>query len=327
MPHAIGSYVDERFEICALLSEGGMSRVYRAIDTATGGEVVLKMPHAEFVGDLAAFKLFQREMEVLQGLEHPGLQRLRSEPGAGYIALDYVPGDSLRTVLAHHGPLPIEQVLHIGSALSETLQYVHDQGIIHRDVKPENTLIGPDGHVTLVDFGIAARLSARQLTLNHLSNAVGTPDYMAPEQVRGERGDVRTDIYALGVMLFELVTGVLPYPSDDTPEVKRRADPTEPPLIRRLRPEAAPSLEAVLYRALRRRPDERYASMATLGHDLANLDEVVVPDSYAVDIPPPKPAGDLPPARTLLPILAAILGLLLVLGVVAQLAHRGVASP
>jgi len=321
MRHSPGECVDGRYEIRALLGEGGMAEVYRAVDKTTGREVVLKLPHLAVAGDLAAFNRYRRETEVASGLDHPGLQRLLSEPNAQYMVLDYIEGETLRAYLAARGYLPVDEVLRIGVQLAETLQYVHDRGVVHRDLKPDNILIGPDGRVTLTDFGIALRLASRRLTFSHLSNAVGTPDYMAPEQVRGQRGDARTDIYALGVMLYELLTGVVPYPAEDALDAMRRKVQTDPPLVRRLRPDVPLALEAVIYRALRRRPEERYASMAGLAHDLQDLDAVVLPQKYVRDEPPPAPLGDLPPWRTTVPILAIVLGVLLAVGFVAQLFH------
>lgn len=304
-----------------------MAEVYHAWDTHTQREVVLKLPHMAVAGDLAAFNRYKRDLEIARGLDHPGLQRLLSEPNARYVVLEYIDGEPLRTYLARHGQLSVSEVVRIGAELAATLNYVHDQGVIHRDLKPDNVLIGPDGRVTLMDFGIALRLASRRLTFSHLSNAVGTPDYMAPEQVRGERGDARTDVYALGVMLYELLAGRVPYPAEDMLEAMRRKVQTDPPLVRRLRPEVPLALEAVLYRALRRRASERYASMAELAHDLAHLDEVVLPDKYEVDEPPPAPPGDLPPWRTSLPIIAIVLALLVLAGVAAQLVHRAAAHP
>jgi serine/threonine protein kinase len=325
MRHSIGDCIDHRYEVRSLLGEGGMSEVYCALDRTTGCEVVVKLPHLAIAGDLAAFNRYRREIEVAAGLDHPGLQRLLSPPNANYMVLEYVEGETLRAYLAARGQLLIEDVLRIGAGLAETLQYVHEQGVVHRDLKPDNILIGPDGRVTLTDFGIALRLASRRLAFSHLSNAVGTPDYMAPEQVRGERGDARTDVYALGVMLFELLTGEVPYPAETALEAMRRKVQTDPPLVRRLHPDVPLKLEALIYRALRRRPEERYASMAELAHDLQHLDEVVLPEKYERDVPPPAPLGDLPPWRTTLPILSIVLGVLLVFGIVAELLHRNIA--
>jgi serine/threonine-protein kinase len=318
--------VDNRYEIRALLGDGGMAEVYRAVDKPTGAEVVIKLPHLATAGDLAAFNRYRREIEVAAGLDHPGLQRLRSAPNASYMVLDYVEGRTLRAYLTELGRLPVDEVLRIGVQLVDALQYVHERGVIHRDLKPDNVLIGPDGHVTLTDFGIALRLSSRRLTFSRLSNAVGTPDYMAPEQVRGQRGDARTDVYALGVMLYELLTGVVPYPADDALEAMRRKGETDPPVVRRLRPETPPALEAIVYRCVRRRPEERYQSMAALAHDLAHMDGVVIPDRYERDVPPPAPLGDLPPWRDTLPVLFVVLGLLTLLGVLAEVLHRAQGS-
>jgi serine/threonine protein kinase len=164
MRHEVGETVADRFQICALLAEGGMAEIYRALDTTTGRELVLKLPRVATAVDLVAYNLYRRESDLIAGLDHPGLQRLLSDPKAPFMVLDYVPGESLRSYMQRHRPLPIDEVLDIGIQLADTLQYVHAQGIVHRDVKPENIIVGPEGHVTLMDFGIALRQSSRRLT-------------------------------------------------------------------------------------------------------------------------------------------------------------------
>ena len=323
MRYAAGDCVDERFLIRALLGEGGMAEVYRATDQQTGKEVVLKVPRTAIAGDLPLYNRYRREMEIALGLDHPGLQRLLSEPNAPYMLLEYVEGQSLRTYLSREGPLPVQDVICIGIQLADALEYVHQRGIVHRDLKPENILIGPDRHVTLTDFGIALKLASRRLTFSHLSNVVGTPDYMAPEQVRGERGDARTDVYALGCVLYELLTGRVPYPADEPLVAMQRKVLTDPPLVRKLRDGTPQPLEAIIYRALRRRPEERYPTMAALAHDLGHLDEVQIPAHYERDEPPPTPPGDLPPWRTTIKVMAAVFAILFLLGFLAQLLHQG----
>jgi serine/threonine-protein kinase len=176
MRHSTGDCIDYRYEVRSLLGEGGMSEMYRALDRTTGRDVVVKLPHLTIAGDLAAFNRYRREIDVAAGLAHPGLQRLLSEPNANYMVLEYVEGETLREYLTVRRRLPIEDVLRIGCELAETLQYVREQGVVHRDLKPDNILIGPDGRVTLTDFGIALRLASRR------------PTFFAPVQRRWNPG-------------------------------------------------------------------------------------------------------------------------------------------
>jgi serine/threonine-protein kinase len=327
MRYAIGDRVLDRYEIRALLGVGASAEAYRASEKSTGRDVVLKIPHLTTAGDLVAFKHYRREIDITAELSHPGLQQLLSDPSEPFMVLEYVEGQPLRSYLGSHGPLPVDQVIAIGLQLADTLEYVHRQGVVHRDVKPENILIGSDGRVTLTDFGIAVHMRTRRFTLLHLADAVGTPDYMAPEQVRGEQTDARTDVYGLGVLLYELLTGTVPYPVTDRLDEAQDTRTTQLPLVRIKRPDAPLGLEVVVYRALRRRPIERYQSMAAMHADLAQLDEVRLPDKYEPDEPPPAPPGDLPPWSTTLRILAVVMGLLVLVGFAAEMLHRGTASP
>ncbi|MEA2639179.1 MAG: eukaryotic-like serine/threonine-protein kinase, partial [Chloroflexota bacterium] len=199
VPHDVGEVIDGRYEILGELGHGGMSDTYRARDRESGQEAVVKIPYASLMGDPATFSRYQRELEIGKRLQHPHIQRLISSGHldgsiAPYIALEYVDGESLRTYLVKRGPLPIPEAIRIATQLADALDYCHSVGVVHRDMKPENVLIMPDGTVKLVDFGIALLQGARRLTFGPLSNAVGTPDYMSPEQVRGDRGDSRTDV-------------------------------------------------------------------------------------------------------------------------------------
>ncbi len=321
MRYASGHVLDGRYRIECLLGEGGMGETYKATDLETNQVVVLKLPQIVTAGDISAFNRYRREIEIGGRLEHPGIQRLLSDDHAPYMVLEYVEGETLRSYLHTHAPLALDEALRIVRQLAETLEYVHSQGVVHRDLKPENILIDGAGCITLADFGIALRLASRRLTFSHLSNAVGTPDYMAPEQVRGERGDARTDIYALGVLLYELLTGGVPYPAEDAVTAMQRKVLTEPPLVRRKRPELPEAIDAIVYRALRRKPEERYASMTALRYDLEHLDSVVIP-TYRPDVPPPKPLGDLPPWGTTARVLGAVLGAMVLLGILAEAIHR-----
>jgi serine/threonine-protein kinase len=191
-----------------------------------------------------------------------------------YIVLEYVEGRSLRQYLDEHKPLPIDEAVRIASQLAAALSFCHREGVVHRDLKPENVLITPDGQVKIMDFGIALLRGARRVTWGSFSSTVGTPDYMAPEQVRGERGDERTDVYAVGVILYEMLAGEVPYEGDNALAVMSQHVNRDPPMVTSRRPEVPAALAAVVDRALRRDPALRYPTMDALAHDLAHLGEV-----------------------------------------------------
>jgi serine/threonine-protein kinase len=321
--YAAGQTLNARYDILESLGSGGMGETYKARDRSTGQLVVLKVPYASMIGDPATYSRYQRELAIGQRLDHPGIQHLL---GAGqvdggvapYVVFEYVDGQSLRDYLAARAPLETETAVRLTAQLADVLQYVHAHGVVHRDLKPENVLVTPDGRVKLVDFGIALLRGARRLTFQRLSSEVGTPDYMAPEQVQGERGDARTDVYALGVILYEMLTGEVPYQGDSPLAVMSQRVTRDAPLLRHARKDVPPALEAIVYRALQREPEHRYPSMAALRHDLEHLDEVEIP-SYAV--PEPR-RGPLPSGLVSALVVLAVLAALALLGIVAELAHR-----
>lgn len=311
------------YEIDGVLGSGGTSEVYHARDAATGQPVVLKVPHPQLIGDLATFSRFQREIAIGKRLQHPNIQRVL---GTGqldngvtpYIVLEYVEGESLRRYLDAHKLLPIEEAIRIAGELAAAIAHCHREGVIHRDLKPENVLIASDGQVKIMDFGIALLRGARRVTWGSLSSTVGTPDYMAPEQVRGERGDERTDVYAVGVMLYEMLTGEVPYEGDNALAVMSLHVNQDPPLVTSRRPEVPPALAAVVDRALRREPGQRYPTMEALAHDLAHLDEVDLSELQARS----EGASGLPRAWLTWLIVALTFLALGAAGVAAQLLHQ-----
>ncbi|MGI9145548.1 MAG: serine/threonine-protein kinase [Chloroflexota bacterium] len=329
MPFETGQTVHGKYEILETLGHGGMNDAYKARDRQSGRIVVLKVPFASLIGDPATFSRYQRELEIGKRLHHPNIQQLLEEGRldgglAPYLVLEFVDGTLLREYLHEHAPLAVDEAISIARQLTGALQYCHDTGVVHRDLKPENILIERDGTVKLVDFGIALLKGARRLTFRRLSSGFGTPDYMAPEQVQGERGDARTDIYAVGVMLYEMLTGEVPYQGDSPLVVMSQRVTTDAPLLRSRRSDLLPALEAVVWRALRREPSERYASMTNLGHDLEHLDQVDIPEY-------PSDTGRAPAvSREHLVnagIIVAVLVLVAALGVAAELVHRSQASP
>jgi serine/threonine-protein kinase len=331
MHYQAGETVNQRYEILESLGHGGMSDAYKAWDRATGGLVVLKIPFSSLIGDPATFSRYQREVEIGKRLRHPNIQHLveegRLDDGGGvapYLVLDYIDGVSLREYLREHAPLPVDEAIRIAGQLADALQYCHEHGVVHRDLKPENILIQPDGVVKLVDFGIALLQGARRLTFRRLSSEVGTPDYMAPEQVQGDRGDARTDVYALGVMLYEMLIGDVPYRGDSALAVMSQHVTTDAPLLRARRPDLPPALEAVVWRALRREPSERYASMAELRNDLTHLEAVQIPAYPSASAGRPRvPRERLVTAA----VIVSIFAVLVIIGVLAQLAHTARGTP
>jgi eukaryotic-like serine/threonine-protein kinase len=329
MRFEVGQTVNDRYEILESLGQGGMNDAYKARDRTNGRLVVLKVPFTSLIGDPATFSRYQRELEIGKRLHHPNIQQLiddgRLDGGvAPYLVLEYVDGTLLREYLRQHAPLPVDEAIRIAAQLADALQYCHDHGVVHRDLKPENILIEADGTVKLVDFGIALLKGARRLTFRRLTSGFGTPDYMAPEQVQGDRGDARTDVYALGVMLYEMLTGDVPYHGDSPLAVMSQRVTTDAPLLRRAQSALSPQLEAIVWRALRRDPAERYQSMAAFRHDLTHLDSVEVPQY------PKEVLGRPLVSRTQLVNAAIIAGVFVVLaaiGVVAQLVHSGQATP
>ncbi|MBV8716159.1 MAG: serine/threonine protein kinase [Chloroflexi bacterium] len=324
MRYQAGETVNNKYDILETLGQGGMNDAYKARERASGRLVVLKVPFTSLIGDPSTYSRYQRELEIGKRLHHPNIQQLldegRLEDGvAPYLVLEFVDGTLLREYLRQNAPLPPDEAVRIAVQLADALQYCHEHGVVHRDLKPENILIETDGTVKLVDFGIALLQGARRLTFRRLTSGFGTPDYMAPEQVQGDRGDARTDIYALGVMLFEMLTGNVPYHGDSPLAVMSQRVTTDAPFLRRKRPELPPSLEAVVWRTLRREPSERYVSMAALRDDLLHLDDVVVPNQYPSESSRP---GRLSRERVVnaAVVIGAIL-LLAVIGIIAQLAH------
>ena len=291
MRHKPGDVIDG-YEILEPLGEGAYAEVYKARSTDKGDTVVLKSPNPQLFADPALFQRYQREVEIARRLDHPGVQRSldignnRTEP---YLVLEYIEGTNLRQVLREMGgAVPVDQATRWGRQLAEAIGYLHAQGIVHRDLKPENVLVDHDGNLKIADFGTAMLEGARRLTWKHLSESLGTPDYMSPEQVQGERGDVRSDIYAWGVLMYEFLTGGVPFEGDNWLAVMAGHLQGTPRAITRIRPEVPPALEAVVLHAMRRYPEARYQTAVDLLADLGRLGEL---DPASYDLSPEKPMG------------------------------------
>ena len=221
----IGDQFD-RFQIRAHLAQGGMADIYRAYDLMNRRDVVLKIPDKMLIGDPAQYERFQRELEIINTLHHPAILH---GLGSGqynripYLATEFVQGQSLRDLIATAAPLPPDQAVALVRKIAEGMAYCHANEVIHRDLKPENILITPEGQPIIMDFGLALTQGGRRVTYANLSATAGTPDYMAPEQIEGQRGDPRTDLYALGTMLYEMLAGKVPFTADNNFAVMQAA--------------------------------------------------------------------------------------------------------
>jgi Protein kinase domain len=266
----IGHVLDERFQITQLISRSGMSTVYKATDLSTGKPVALKVPFMQLESDPTLFSRFEREESIGKVLNHPNILRVvpverKSRP---YLAMEYLEGQTLRQLLSSVGKLPVPDALRIASRVCEALDHMHRHDMVHRDLKPENLMLCKDGSLRIMDFGIVKVSDMRRLTFGGFSPSMGTPDYMAPEQVKGKRGDQRTDIYSLGAVLFEMTTGTVPF-EGATPFVIMNARLIGgPPAPRAINPDIPPEVEEIVLHAMEREPDQRYPSAAAMKAEL-----------------------------------------------------------
>ncbi|HEY6447652.1 MAG TPA: serine/threonine-protein kinase [Acidobacteriaceae bacterium] len=274
-----GQQIDH-YQVEAAVAESGMASIFRATDLRDGRTVALKIPHAAMESDPIFFDRFRREDEIGGTMDHPNVMRTfpTDQRSRVYMVMEWVPGRLLRRILAEEGKLPAERAIAITLQVLEALQYIHGRGVVHRDLKPENIMVDENDRVKLIDFGIASREGSRRLTYAGFSQTLGTPDYISPEQVKGKRGDQRSDLYATGVMLYEMLAGRTPFSGPSPLAIMNDRLINHPLPPREANPEISPKMQEVIYRAMERDPRNRYPDAREFALDLRHLDEVGVAD-------------------------------------------------
>jgi serine/threonine-protein kinase len=315
-----GDQLDD-YRLETLVASTGMASIFRATDLRDGTVAAIKVPHPQAELDMIFHDRFRREIEIGDRLQHPGIRKIFPSAGSSrlYMAMEWLDGRLLRQAIAEEGRFSIQRSVSIAIEILRPLQYMHSHGVVHRDLKPENIMleagqgIDAEEHIKIIDFGIASSAGSRRLTFGKLSQVMGSPDYISPEQVKNKRGDARSDLYAVGAILYEMLTGETPFRGANPLAIMNARLVAAPRPPSEINPEISPQLDEIVLRALQRDPDGRYASAQEFAHDLAHPEEVVLADRPAlVDLRIESPSR----RRSLLSylilaLLPAVLGLLL----------------
>jgi serine/threonine protein kinase len=245
---------------------------FRGTDLRSGLAVAIKVLREEAASDPSIRNRFQRERKIGRRLDHPGVIKfVADEPrGQQYVVTEWSDGRSLRSILQECGSLSVERAVRLSLGICDALYYIHSRGIVHRDLKPENVIVRSDDQIRLIDFGIAVAGGAQRLVLGNSLDGLGTPDYISPEEVRGIRGDARSDLYALGIMLHEMLTGTVPFDGCNPLVVMNQRLISDPVPLRSIATDVSPHLEAIVRRALERDARRRYSSAFEFASDLEN---------------------------------------------------------
>jgi len=329
----VGELIAKRYELAELVGTGGMSSVYRAHDRLLERDVALKVLHEQFTADTDYVERFRREARSVAQLSHPNIVTVidrGEQDGRQFIVFEYIDGENLKSLVEREGPLPEDEAVRLTLQVARGLGFAHDNGLVHRDVKPQNVLLNGDHQAKVTDFGIARSLEVKG-GLTQTGTVMGTSDYIAPEQARGAHVDEQSDIYSLGVVLYELLTGEVPFPGDNFVAVAMRHINEPPPSVRERRPDVSPRLDAVIRRAMAKEPRDRFASMdelcaeltASLGPEsgASGAQTMVVPGRKRQRAP--RPPADRPTVWPLIFLLAGLAVLAVILAAVFAFTDPG----
>jgi eukaryotic-like serine/threonine-protein kinase len=294
-----GRVLADRYAVGELLGRGGMAEVYLATDRVLDRPVAFKVLGGWLANDVMFVERFRREALAAARISHPNLVAVfdaGSEDGVDYIVMEHVPGETLADVLRREGRLHPDRAIRIAASVADALEVAHAARIVHRDVKPANVMLTPDGRTKLMDLGIARSIDGESIT--HASSILGTAGYISPEQARGDPVDHRSDIYSLGCVLYEMLTGSQPFEAQDPLAVAYKHVHEVPVSPTALEPSIPPALEAVTLRAMEKEPAARFQSAAELTSALDDRTVPMAPIPATTPVPPVAATTPLPAART-----------------------------
>ncbi len=283
--------IANRYEVVQHIGQGGMADVFRAVDTILNREVAIKILRADQSTDVVSILRFEREAQAATALAHPNIVEIYDVgdyKGHHYIVMEYVRGQTLKQVIRERGPLLNEEAVDIMKQLTSAVSEAHNRGIIHRDIKPQNVIVKADGSVKILDFGIAMAKGSMQLT--QANNVMGSVHYLAPELARGEQASPQSDIYALGIVLYEMLAGDVPFKADQAVQVALRHMRETVPSVRTVNPTVPQSIENIIARATAKNPADRYKNCAEMYYDLSTcLQPERINEEKIVPAEPEKP--------------------------------------
>ena len=287
---AKGLTIAGRYEILEQLGRGGMGEVYKVRDTKLDEEMALKLLKPDIASDESMIERFRNELKLARKITHKNVCRMHDfheEEGTPFITMEYVAGEDLKSLIKKKRKIPVEEALSIARQVIVGLAEAHELGVVHRDLKPQNIMIDKKGHAKIMDFGIARSVEAPGVTTTGM--IIGTPDYISPEQAEGEEADQRSDIYSLGIILYEMVTGSVPFEGDTALSVAIKHKTQIPSDPRKLNPEVSEDLGRLILMCMEKKRDRRYQSAEDLLSDLVKIEKGIPTEARAISTKEPAP--------------------------------------